>query len=204
MKAFFKSFFASLLALFVAGGIAFVLFIGFVAALGSSGKPTVPSKAVLVFDLGTNLMDAERDPEPSEAISEAMGGGGSHSQSLPMVIETLDRAAADSHITGLFLTGNVQGAGPAQLRELREAIQRFKGKKPVLAYNMGWSKRDLYLAAGATTLFINPFGEMEVNGLASEPMFFGEAFKKYGKHGDGNEDEAKCHASQKQYPEEVG
>ena len=180
MKAFFKSFFASLLALFVAGGLAFVLFIGFVAALGSSGKPTVPSKAVLVFDLGTNLMDAERDPEPSEAISEVMGGGGSHSQSLPTVIETLDRAASDSHITGLYLTGNLQGAGPAQLRELREAIQRFKAKKPVLAYNMGWTKRDLYLTAGASTLFINPFGNMEVNGLASEPMFFGEAFKKYG------------------------
>jgi len=180
MKAFFKSFFASLLALFVAGGLAFVLFIGFVAALGSSGKPTVPSKAVLVFDLGTNLMDAERDPEPSEAISEVMGGGGSHSQSLPTVIETLDRAASDSHITGLYLTGNLQGAGPAQLRELREAIQRFKAKKPVLAYNMGWTKRDLYLTAGTSTLFINPFGNMEVNGLASEPMFFGEAFKKYG------------------------
>ncbi|MBP1773863.1 MAG: Peptidase protease, partial [Holophagaceae bacterium] len=39
---------------------------------------------------------------------------------------------------------------------------------------------DLYLAGGATTVFINPFGEMEVNGVAAEPMFFGEAFKKYG------------------------
>ena len=180
MRAFFKSFFASLLALIVAGGLGFILLIGVVAALGSSGKPTVPSKAVLVFDLDTSLTDSDRDPEPSEAISEALGGGGARSQSLPGVIEALDRAAADGHISALFLTGNLQGAGPAQLRELREAIQRFKAKKPVLAYNLGWAKRDFYLAAGATTVFINPFGEMELNGLASEPMFFGAAFKKYG------------------------
>lgn len=180
MKSFFKSFFATLLALMVAGGLAFVLFFGMLAAIGSSGKPTVPGKAVLVFDLDTSLSDGERDPEPSEALSDALAGGSARSQSLPVVIEALDRAAADNRITALFLTGSLQNAGPAQLRELREAIQRFKAKKPVLAYNLGWSKRDFYLAAGATTVFINPFGEMEVNGLASEPMFFGEAFKKYG------------------------
>ncbi len=180
MTSFFKSFFATLLALVVAGGLAFVLFIGLVAVLGSSGKPTVPGKAVLVFDLGTSLTDGERDPDPGEALSEALGGGGGHSQALPAAIEALDRAAADSRITALLLTGNLQGAGPAQLHELRAAIQRFKAKKPVLAYNLGWSKRDFYLAAGATTVFMNPFGELEVNGLASEPMFFGAAFKKYG------------------------
>ncbi|NWJ40187.1 MAG: signal peptide peptidase SppA [Geothrix sp.] len=180
MKDFLKSFFATLLALMVAGGLAFVLFFGLLAVIGSSGKPTVPGKAVLVFDLDTSLSDGERDTEPSEAITEAMGGGGAHSQVLPVIIEALDRAASDSRITALFLTGNLQSAGPAQLRELREAIQRFKAKKPVLAYNLGWGKRDYYLAAGATTVIINPFGEMEVNGLASEPMFFGEAFKKYG------------------------
>ena len=180
MKDFFKSFFATLLALMVAGGLAVILLFGLLAAIGSSGKPTVPGKAVLVFDLDTSLTDGERDPEPSEAISEVLRGGGSRSQALPAAIEALDRAAADSRITALFLTGNLQGAGPAQLRELREAIQRFKAKKPVLAYNLGWGKRDYYLAAGATTVYMNPFGEMELNGLASEPMFFGEAFKKYG------------------------
>jgi protease-4 len=180
MKAFFKSFFATLLALMVAGGLALAGFLGLVAVLGASNKPTVPSKAVLVFDLGTSLTDGERDPEPGELLNEALNGAAGATQSLPEIIEALDRAGSDSHITALFLTGNLQAAGPAQLRELREAIQRFKAKKPVLAYNMNWSKRDYYLAAGATRVFINPVGMMEVNGLATEPMFFGEAFKRYG------------------------
>jgi len=180
MKDFFKSFFATMLALIVVGGMALVGFFGLVTVIGSSGKPTVPDKAVLVFNLGTSLSDGEHDLEPGELLNEALNGGASATQALPEIIEALDRAASDSHITALFLTGNLQGEGPAQLRELREAIQRFKAKKPVLAYNLGWSKWDYYLAAGATTVYINPFGGMQVNGLASEPMFFGAAFKKYG------------------------
>ena len=180
MKDFLKTFFAALLALLVAGGVGFLLFFGMLAALGSSAKPTVPSKAVLVFDLSTSLHDDDHDPEPGEALNEALMGGGGRGQSLPVAIAALDRAATDGRIAALFLTGNLQAAGPAQLRELREAILRFKAKKPVLAYNLGWSKRDYYLACGASTLFVNPFGELELNGLASEPMFFGEAFRKYG------------------------
>ena len=180
MKDFFKSFFAALLALLLVGGGTVLLLFGVVAAIGSSSKPSVPNKAVLIFDLNTNLTDDERDPEPGEAIGEALSGGGNPSMALPATVEALDRAANDSRITALFLTGNLQGAGPAQLRELREAIQRFKEKKPVLAYNLGWSKSSTYLCAGATTVFMHPFGEMQINGLASEPMFFGDAFKKYG------------------------
>ncbi len=180
MKDFFKSFFATLLALMVVGGLALFVFFGLVAVVGSSNKPTVPDKAVLVFNLGTSLTDAERDPEPGELLNEALNGGAGTTQALPEIIEALDRAASDAHITALFLTGNLQAAGPAQLRELREAIQRFKAKKPVLAYNMVWTKRDYYLVAGATTVSINPSGMMDVSGLVSEPMFFAGAFKKYG------------------------
>jgi protease-4 len=180
MKDFFKTFFAALLALIVAGGAAFVLFFGILAAIGASNKPTVPSKAVLVFDMDTSLTDGQHDPEPGEALSQALGSGGGRSQSLPGAIDAIDRAATDDHIAGLFLTGNLQAAGPAQLKELREAIQRFKAKKPVIAYDLGWGKREYYLAAGASTVYVNPFGSVEVNGFASEPMFFGQAFKKYG------------------------
>jgi protease-4 len=180
MKDFFKTFFAALLALIVAGGAAFVLFFGILAAIGSSNKPTVPSKAVLVFDMDTSLTDGQHDPEPGEALSLALSSGGGRSQSLPAAIDAIDRAASDDRIAGLFLTGNLQAAGPAQLKELREAIQRFKAKKPVIAYDLGWGKREYYLAAGASTVYVNPFGSVEVNGFASEPMFFGEAFKKYG------------------------
>jgi len=185
MKAFFKSFFASLMALAVFSGLAIFFLIILVAAMGPS-TPKVPAKAVLVFDLSQPIPDSAQDAGPGAAIQKAMQGGGDDGTPLPVLINALDRAAKDSSISALFLTGNVQSAGyasgPAALKELREAIQRFKAEsgKPVIAYNLGYAKKDLYLCAGATTLYVHPMGGLDVTGLASEPMFMAGAFKKYG------------------------
>jgi protease-4 len=185
MKAFFKSFFATLAAMVVFAGLGFVFLIVLLASMGPSA-PKVPAKAVLVFDLSQPIPDSAQDAGPGAAIQKAMQGGGEEGTPLPVLLNALDRAAKDSSISALFLTGNVQSAGyasgPAALKELREAIQRFKANsgKPVIAYNMGYAKRDLYLCAGASTVYVHPMGGLDVTGLASEPMFFAGAFKKYG------------------------
>ena len=185
MKAFFKSLLASLVALVIFSGLGFLLLIGIMASMGP-GTPKVPAKAVLVFDLSQPIPDSAQDAGPGAAIQKAMQGGGDEGTPLPVLLNALDRAAKDPAISALYLTGNVQSAGyasgPAALKELREAIQNFKAKsgKPVIAYNMGYAKRDLYLCAGATTVYVNPMGGVDVTGLASEPMFFAGAMKKYG------------------------
>ena len=182
MKDFFKHLFASLLALVLFSGAFFLLFIAIAAAGGS--KVTVPEKAVLIFDLSTNIPDSVRDAEPGEALRQALSGR-ENATPLYTLIQALDRAAADKRIVALYLTGNPEsagfGSGPAALKELREAIQRFKTSgKPVVAYNLNWGKQAYYLCAGTGKVIVNPFGEMGISGLASEPMFFGGAFQKYG------------------------
>ncbi len=184
MKNFFKSFFASLVALFVFAGLGLALLMAF-AAMGSS-KPTVPDKSILVFDLSTTLPDSVQEPGPGEALQNALQGGDSDGLPLRTAILALDRAAKDPRIAALYLTGNIRSGGysggPAALKELREALHRFKKEsgKPVLSYNQGWSKREFYLCAGLGGLTVNPFGAVDISGLSSEPMFFGEAFRKYG------------------------
>jgi protease-4 len=184
MKIFFKSFFASLIALFVFAGLGLGLLL-MIAAMGSS-KPGVPDKAILIFDLSTSLPDSTQEPSPGEALQRAIQGRDSDSLSLRTAILALDRAARDPRIAALYLTGNLRSggysSGPAALKELREALHRFKkdSGKPVLSYNQGWSKKEYYLCAGLGGLTVNPFGLVEVSGLSSEPIFFGEAFKKYG------------------------
>jgi len=182
MKDFFKHLFASLLALVIFSGAFFILFIAIAAAGGP--KNTVPEKAVLIFDLSTNIPDSVRDPEPGEALRQALSGR-ENATPLYTLIKALDRAAGDKRIAALYLTGNPEsagyGSGPAALKELKEALQRFAASgKPVISYNLGWSKRAYYLCAGTGKIIVNPIGEMEMTGLASEPMFFGGAFQKYG------------------------
>lgn len=186
MKDFFKSLFASLIAqgIFVAGCL--VVLIGLLALLGSAGKPTVPARAVLVFDLSTNIPDSPRDEGPGELVQKALQNRESDGLPLATLIETLDRAAHDSKISALYLTGNLQpvgyGSGPAALKELKEAIQRFKTEsgKPVIAYNQVWTKKEYYLCAGAGTLYCNPFGMVEMMGPSADMLFLAGAFKKYG------------------------
>lgn len=186
MKEFFRSFFAAIAALAVFTVASLSLLFGLMAAMGPS-TPKVPKKAILVLNLDQAIPDSAQDAPPAEAIQQALrGGGGAEGTPLAVMINTLDRAAEDPNLSALYLTGNIQSAGyasgPAALKELREAIQRFKAKsqKPVIAYNQGYAKKDLYLCAGATTVYLHPFGGVDVTGLASAPMFFGGALKKYG------------------------
>ena len=84
----------------------------------------------------------------------------------------------------MYITSNLSpagyGSGPAALREFRAALQRFKAKKPVLAYNVDWARGDYYLASVASPLMVNPAGGVDVTGFASETTFFGDALQKYG------------------------
>jgi protease-4 len=185
MKDFIRSVLASLvaLALFVAGGLALIS--GLTVAVGS-GKPAVAPRSVLVLNLSTNFPESVQGPDPAGLVQRAVGG--SEEPALPVVgvLQALDRAARDASISALYLTGNVRtqgnGSGPAALKELREAILRFKAEsgKPVIAYNHVWTRREYYLCAGATRLYVNPFGQVDVTGLAAEPMFFAGALRKYG------------------------
>jgi protease-4 len=183
MKDFLKTLIACLVALGLFAGGMFFLFVGFVALLGDA-KPTVPEKAVLVVDLDMNLLDRGNEAGVSEALQTALQGERQRSMALATAVAALDRAAEDERIAGLYITGNLTpvgyGSGPAALRELRGAFQRFKAKKPVLAYNVNWGQWDYYLGSVASPLVVNPAGLMEVNGLASEPIFFGDALQKYG------------------------
>jgi protease-4 len=183
MKDFLKTLFACLMALGLFAGTAFFLLLGFIAVAGAS-KPSVPSKAVLVMDLDMNLLDRTNEAGAREIFESALQGEKTPVVALATAVAALDKAAEDERIVGLFLTGNVTpsgyGSGPAALRELRAAIQRFKAKKTVLAYNVDWGKHDYYLASAANTLVVNPAGHLEINGLAAEPVFFADAFQKYG------------------------
>lgn len=183
MKDFLKTFFAVVLGLCVFSGLAAALLFGFIALVGASAaRPEVPSKAVLVFDLGANIPDHVRDDDPQAALQRVLGRG-SRELGLDDVLAALDRAADDDRIAAVYLTGNLQpqgyGAGFAALQEIRAALQRVALKKPVIAYDMAFAKRDYYLAS-VGRIYLNPVGELEVNGLASEPMFYGDAFQKYG------------------------
>jgi len=185
MKNFFASFLGTVAGLaFILTGLVVVGF-GLIVALASFEPPVAPVEqgSYLVFDLAANITDAP--PEFDGAGVGALFGGETPVLQLRAVTRALRAAADDKRISGVVLMGALTpdgyGGGFAALAEVRAALIDFKKSgKPVVAYLNFAATGELYLAAGATEVVLDPYGSLFVPGLASEPTFFAGAFERFG------------------------
>ena len=139
--------------------------------------------AILVIDLSMNLTDRPEELDPAELIPQLARGGPRHH--LFEVLKALRKAAKDKRIQGIFLHGSLEptgyGSGYPALAELNEELLRFrKSGKPILAFANSLTMRDYYLMSVADELLLNPYGDVMLQGFASQATFFGNAFEKYG------------------------
>ena len=140
---------------------------------------------MLVFDLSLNITDAQPSSGTSAVLQEALSGEDNNTVTLRTVLDTLEKARRDKRIVGIYLDGSRSSteteAGFATLKEVRMALERFRAAgKTILAYNMNWGERDYYLSSVANTIFLNPLGALEINGLSAQPVFLAGALEKYG------------------------
>jgi protease IV len=188
MKDFFKTVFAVLVALAFAGVLAMFLFAAIIGGLASLGeqRPAIAAGSMLVYDLSINISDAPPSSDGREILNQALGQRGPSVLPLRSVVQAIDRAATDRNITGIYLHGSAQEvfgyySGFAALKEVREALERFKTSgKPIVAYLGVANTRDYYLASVADRVVMSPFSVLYSPGLASEQMFLAGAFQRYG------------------------
>ena len=189
MKQFFVVFFANLMALLVILMIPVLL--GIILIASASMNPNfssgiqVPDGAVLVFDLSLNLTDSPEHDTESDPLKNAFSSSQAESICLHHVIVAIRHAAKDSRIKALYLQGALQpqdfGTGYSNLMELRTAIQEFKDSgKTVISYMEAPTSKDYFLNCIANKVYLNPYGELETPGIASEKMYFFDLFVKYG------------------------
>jgi protease-4 len=184
MKNFWTSMLGSLAALvvFAAGALVVVLgLIGIAVAVGGGERqPSFAKGSFLILDLATAISDS---PGALDLGALPIGGLPKTIQ-LQEVTRALRLAATDNRVAGVFIKGNLGSAGAsgfATLREVRNALAAFRAAgKPVRAYLTNASTGDYYVASAGSEVVLDPFGVLELPGLASEPMFFAQAFEKYG------------------------
>ena len=186
MKNFITSMLGALVALLIFTFCGLVLFIGILGAIVAMGaRKNAPAQnleigSYLVFDLSNNLLDA---PPPFDF--SILSPDRPEPLQLRTVTRALRAAAADRRIAGILLKGSFKpaglGSGYAALREVRGALEDFRRSgKPVRAYLETADTRDYYLASAASEITINPYGMIEMPGLASVPMFMAGGFEKFG------------------------
>ena len=184
MRDFFKYVLASCVALLLTAGVSISLIIALFTAIAVSGGETesdIESKSILTLDLSVPITDTPPTITPDQIIGDVIAGREVTTPiSLRTVLDTLDAAANDDRIVGLYIEG-IGASGFATLREVRQGIEQFQASnKPIIAYETAWNERSYYLISAADEILLNPSGLLELNGFSAESMFFAGALEKYG------------------------
>ncbi|HRO41149.1 MAG TPA: S49 family peptidase, partial [Flavobacteriales bacterium] len=176
MRQFFKFMFASMLGTLLVGLVMLVLFIGFIAAVGSafsleSRSTTVQDNTVLRISLDQQVLDrAPNDPFNFDygpfKITSKLG--------LDNMLEGLEKAKHDDRIKGVFLDLGMVNAGFTTVKEIRDKLLEFKAEsgKPVLAFADMYTQKSYFLASAADGVYMVPQGDLDFRGLQSEMMFY--------------------------------
>lgn len=179
MKEFFKTTFACVLAMVVAGIIFFIVGIGIVVGIvtSSDDKGEIEKNSVLFLDLNGAIEErAVENPLASIMDDEFKTYG------LDEIIAAIKEAKNNGNIKGIYLqAGAVEGASGASLEEIRGELASFKESgKFVVAYGDQYSQELYYLATIADKLILNPQGSIAWHGLASTPVFYKDLLEKVG------------------------
>src|SRR5215213_9849966 len=155
---------AALIILGILGAVVLVCLIGVVliwAALRRS-EPTIRDNSVLTLRVAGSLPDYS----PDDPFKKFFGGP---DQSLTGLIMQFKKAKVDKRIKAI----------------LRDAITDFRSSgKPVYAYIEFGLNKEYYIATACDKIIVPPPGELFINGLAADVMFFRGSLDKLGIYPD--------------------
>ena len=177
MKQFFKFMFASAFGLIVGIFLIIILLAIIGASMGGDKKVEVADNTLLTIDLSSGVVDRGNDnpmqnfnPQSFQMDSK-MG--------LNDILKSLDHAASDDRIKGIYIDMKGVAAGAATTEEIRNALLKFKESgKFILSYGEAYSQKGYFLATVSDEIWLNPEGLVAFNGLGAEIMFYKNLLEK--------------------------
>ncbi len=158
--------------------VAFIIGIILLLSMFRKSEPMVRDNSVLVLKVAGSLPDYV----PDDALHRLFGGDDS---SLTSLLMQLKKAKVDKRIGAVLLDINMSGAGWAKAEEIRDAIADFRTSgKPIYAYMELGMNKEYYIALACEKIFVAPPGDLFVNGLAADVMFFRGSLDKLGVYPD--------------------
>jgi protease-4 len=154
-----------------------VLVAGLIGLLLSMGEEGVPDVTVVELDLESGLVEYI----PDDPLGAAMLSG---AVSVREVVEGLTRAAEDDRVVGLVAKVGNGRFGLAQIQEIRDAVEAFRESgKPAIAWaetfgEVSPGNGSYYLATAFDRIYLQPSGDIGLNGLMYESPFIAGALDK--------------------------
>ncbi len=170
MKNFIKAVLARAIGTLI-GWVAFVVLIVIAVNLLSHNiqgiNDPIATNSILHLKIKGLLRDRIQSIDLESIISSRERGMG-----LYEMIQAITVAKSDSRIKGIYLDFSPFQAGWADLQSLHRALDDFaKSKKFIYAYADAYSQKSYFLATAADKIFVEPNGEVEMNGLEMNEMF---------------------------------
>lgn len=165
--------------LLIIGGIFLAIIlvsvIGIALMLEFAGKPSIAKNSVLVLKVSGDLPDYT----PEDPLAKAFGMGGG--QSFSSLLTQLRKAKVDDRLGAVLLDIQFPQIGMGKADELRDAIKDVRSSgKPVYAFMEMGSNKDYYIATACDKVFLPPAGDLAINGLAANVMFYRGTLDKLG------------------------
>ena len=168
MRNFFKTFFASFLALVIFTVLGIFLLIGFIGGLASKGKPRVDKGSVLVLNLGQQY----KEQVQKNLFGVLNGDDGKDTPGLFDVIRLLHTAKNDKNIEGIYIQANPSPNGFAASSEIRKALLDFKTSgKFIIAHGDVITQKTYSIANVADKIYVSPQGALEWVGYSVDYAF---------------------------------
>lgn len=180
MKDFFKNVAATIVGLFAFGLIMTIL--GFICIIGmvasSNSKPALKDNAVMVLKLQGQIEDRTEDNWLGELTGEQFNNIG-----MNRILSSIRKAKNEDKVKGIYLETGILETDYATLQEIRNALADFKKSgKWIIAYGDALSQGGYYLASVANKVYVNPEGNVDWHGIASQPQYIKDVAAKFGVH----------------------
>lgn len=169
-----------LIILGILGGVVLVAVIGIAVLVASfrRGEPSIRDNSVLTLRVAGPLPDYS----PDDPFKKIFGGP---DQSLSGLVMQFKKAKVDKRIKAILLDVNMSGVGWGKAEELRDAITDFRSSgKPVYAFIEFGLNKEYYIATACDKIIVPPPGQLFINGLAADVMFFRGSLDKLGIYPD--------------------
>ncbi len=155
--------------------LGFMFIIGTLLSVGEQEKVDVKANTILHIQLQQSINERSAE-NPFEGLEEY---GFETTIGLNTILESIEKAAKDPNISGIYLDLNDINAGLSTIEEIRNALIQFKkSNKFIYSYSEFYSQKAYYLSSVSDSIFLNPSGLLELKGLSTQYMFFKNAFEK--------------------------
>lgn len=139
------------------------------------------SGSALVLNLSGSVVEQKRQVDPIEAaMKSSKSKDASGELLLADVLNVIDNAALDTRISSIVLDiGHLRWTGISKLQSIGDALTRFKESgKPIVAKANWYGQNQYFLASFADTIYLNPQGSVELEGLSRYRQYYKSALEK--------------------------